>query len=189
MFDPPQKDIPAEEVEQAKDPESGGEYDDVKMVVEEDQYPMRTFKFTLPFLKDSISFNPAVTIIGLVPLWGLTIYCMVDPTMAKGTLATWFSEVIDMFTWFYIVANPVLTFFIAWVAYRYGHIKLGKQDAEPEFSNATYFAMIFSAGIGVGLFFYGVSEPLWHSEPDNYYSNAGYHSQDEINQYSLVITL
>ncbi len=102
MFDPPQKDIPDEGFEQAKDPESGGEYDDVKVVVEEYQYPMRTFKFTLPFLKDPISFNPAVTIIGLVPLWGLTIYCMVDPTMAKGTLATWFSEVIDMFTWFYI---------------------------------------------------------------------------------------
>lgn len=106
MSDPPKKDISNEEVEvlaeQAKDPESGGEYDDVVKGVDEDPYPMRTFKLTIPFLKDPISFNPAVTIIGLVPLWGLTIYCMVDPTMAKGTLSTWFSDVIDAFTWFYI---------------------------------------------------------------------------------------
>ena len=49
--------------------------------------------------------------------------------------------------------------------------------------------MIFSAGVGVGLFFYGVSEPLFHREKDNYYSNAGYHSQNEIDQWSLVITM
>jgi len=48
--------------------------------------------------------------------------------------------------------------------------------------------MIFSAGVGVGLFFYGVSEPLWHLN-DNYYSNAGYHSQNEIGQWSIVITM
>ena len=87
------------------------------------------------------------------------------------------------------VANPVFTFFVVWVAYRFGDIKLGAKDAEPEFSNASYFSMIFSAGVGVGLFFYGVSEPLWHREPDNYYSNAGYHSQNEIDQWSLVITM
>lgn len=155
----------------------------------ETKFPLRETSFKLPFFKDVISFNPAVSLIGLVPLWGLTGYCMSDPDSASAFLSDWFSAVIDMFTWFYIVANPVLTFFIVWVAYRYGHIKLGAKDAEPEFSNASYFAMIFSAGVGVGLFFYGVSEPLWHSEPDNYYSNAGYHSQDEINQWSLVITL
>ena len=87
------------------------------------------------------------------------------------------------------MANPFLTFFIFWVAYRYGHIKLGQQDGEPEYSNGSWFAMIFSAGVGVGLFFYGVSEPLWHSEPGNYYSSAGYHNQNEINEFSLVITL
>lgn len=55
-----------------------------------------------------------------------------------------------------------MTFFIFWVGYRYGHIKLGPKGAEPEFSDASYFAMLFSAGIGVGLFFFGVSEPLYH---------------------------
>jgi choline-glycine betaine transporter len=150
---------------------------------------MRETRFRIPFYKDEIAFNPAVTLIGLVPLWALAGYCMANPDGAKTTLGQWFTKVVDMFTWFYIVANPVLTFFIVWVAYRYGDIKLGAKDAEPEFSNASYFAMIFSAGVGVGLFFFGVSEPLWHSEPDNYYSNAGYHSQNEINQYSLVITL
>jgi len=147
------------------------------------EFPLRQVTF------GPICFNPAVSLIGLVPLWVLAGYCINSPDNASNLLNQWFDTVIDLFTWFYIVANPVLTFFIVWVAYRYGHIKLGKKDDEPEFSNTTYFAMIFSAGVGVGLFFYGVSEPLWHREPDNYYSNAGYHSQNEIDQYSLVITL
>lgn len=40
-----------------------------------------------------------------------------------------------------------MTFFVFWVAYRYGHIKLGPKDAQPEFSDACYFSMLFSAGI------------------------------------------
>lgn len=46
-------------------------------------------------------------------------------------------------------------FFIIWVAYRFGNIRLGDKDSQPEFDDMTYFAMLFSAGIGVGLFFYG----------------------------------
>ena len=85
-------------------------------------------------------------------------------------------------------ANPILTFFIIWLAWRYGHIKLGPEDEKPEFSDVTYFAMIFSAGVGVGLFFFGVSEPLWH-QTSNYFTEAGYHSQNEIDQWALVITM
>ena len=40
-----------------------------------------------------------------------------------------------------------MTFFIFYVAYRFGHLKLGPKDAQPEFSDVSYFAMLFSAGI------------------------------------------
>ena len=66
-----------------------------------------------------------------------------------------------------------------WLAYRYGNVRLGPKDSKPEFSDMTYFAMLFSAGIGVGLFFYGVSEPLSH-RTGNWFANAGYRSQDEV---------
>jgi len=195
--DPPKlaEEIEVTPEEPKKDPESGDDSDDElvkkapKDLQTEYKFPMREITISVPFMRNSLSFNPVSSLIGLVPLWALTGYCMVNPEGAGETLGEWFSAVIELFTWFYIVANPVLTFFICWVAYRYGDIKLGAKDAEPEFDNASYFAMIFSAGVGVGLFFYGVSEPLWHREPDNYYSNAGYRSQDDIDQYALVITL
>uniref|UniRef100_A0A7S4AUD7 Uncharacterized protein n=2 Tax=Pseudo-nitzschia australis TaxID=44445 RepID=A0A7S4AUD7_9STRA len=177
--------------EKAMDPESGEDQEllsKTSIVGTESKPALRELAIEAFFLKTPITFNPAVSLIGLVPLWGLTGFCIGRPTLANDLLANWFDSVIELFTWFYIVANPVLTFFIFWVAYRFGDIKLGKKDAEPEFSNATYFAMIFSAGVGVGLFFYGVSEPLAH-RTSNYYAEAGYRSQNEIDQYALVITL
>jgi len=152
------------------------------------ELPLRATSFRLPCFKGEVYFNAASSLLGLVLLWGLTAYCMARPEEASAALSKWFDDVIDYFTWFYIVANPFLTFFIVWVAWRYGDIKLGPKDGEPEFSDASYFAMIFSAGVGVGLFFYGVSEPLWHLD-DNYYTEAGYRSQNEISQWSIVITM
>jgi choline-glycine betaine transporter len=75
-----------------------------------------------------------------------------------------------------------------WLAYRYGDIRLGPQDSTPEFTDITYFAMLFSAGIGVGLFFYGVSEPLWH-QSSHWFANAGYRSQDEIDMFAMNLTV
>ena len=79
-------------------------------------------------------------------------------------------------------------FFLCFIGYKYGHIKLGRQDEKPEFSEITYFAMLFSAGVAVGIFYYGVSEPLWH-QSSNWYSNTGFHSQDEIDQFAMNQTV
>ncbi|MGD6830794.1 glycine betaine uptake BCCT transporter [Sutcliffiella halmapala] len=71
--------------------------------------------------------------------------------------------VLEKFGWFY---QLVATFFLLFAAFmifsKYGKIKLGKQDTKPEFSRPTWFAMLFSAGMGIGLLFYGVSEPISH---------------------------
>lgn len=44
----------------------------------------------------------------------------------------------------------------------YGDIRLGKDDSKPEYSNISWFSMLFSAGMGVGLVFFGVAEPMTH---------------------------
>mmetsp|Transcript_5028 Transcript_5028/g.10975 ORF Transcript_5028/g.10975 Transcript_5028/m.10975 type:complete len:833 (+) Transcript_5028:111-2609(+) len=135
-----------------------------------------------------LRFNWLVSILGLGVLWGVSIYCMTNPE-ASAELGKWYDTTILYFTWFYILGNPVMTFFIFWVAYRYGHIKLGPKDAEPEFSDVSYFAMLFSAGVGVGLFFFGVSEPLTHATASNYITAPGYHNQNEVDQWALNITM
>lgn len=67
------------------------------------------------------------------------------------------------FGWFYLLAASVfLIFVIALIFTRYGSIRLGKDDEKPEYSFITWFAMLFSAGMGIGLVFWGTAEPLSH---------------------------
>ncbi|MCC5829350.1 MAG: BCCT family transporter [Phycisphaeraceae bacterium] len=65
--------------------------------------------------------------------------------------------------WLYVVAvGFFLIFIIALYLSPYSRIRLGKDDEEPEFSNLTWFAMLFSAGMGIGLLFWSVAEPVGH---------------------------
>lgn len=70
---------------------------------------------------------------------------------------------MEKFGWFYqIVATFFLLFALVLIFSRYGKIRLGKDDEKPEFSKLSWFAMLFSAGMGIGLLFFGVSEPISH---------------------------
>lgn len=70
---------------------------------------------------------------------------------------------LNSFGWFYnLTASFFLIFALLLVFSKYGKIKLGKDTDKPEFSRPTWFAMLFSAGMGIGLLFYGVSEPVSH---------------------------
>ncbi|MDQ0257217.1 glycine betaine transporter [Evansella vedderi] len=71
--------------------------------------------------------------------------------------------ILNSFGWFYqLVATFFLFFALFMVFSKYGKIKLGKADSKPEYNRPTWFAMLFSAGMGIGLLFYGVSEPIAH---------------------------
>ncbi|HLR68100.1 glycine betaine uptake BCCT transporter [Virgibacillus alimentarius] len=70
---------------------------------------------------------------------------------------------VDKFGWFYLIsATGFLIFAIYLIFSKYGNIKLGKPNDEPEYSYLTWFAMLFSAGMGIGLVFWGAGEPLSH---------------------------
>ncbi len=65
--------------------------------------------------------------------------------------------------WFFVLTASGFVVFVIWLAAsRYGNIPLGRDDEEPEFRTVSWVAMMFSAGMGIGLMFYGVSEPISH---------------------------
>ncbi|MBY7141599.1 BCCT family transporter [Virgibacillus sp. NKC19-3] len=67
------------------------------------------------------------------------------------------------FGWYYLlIVSLFLVFCLYLVFSQYGKIKLGKQDDKPEFSYPSWFAMLFSAGMGIGLVFFGVASPVSH---------------------------
>jgi len=70
---------------------------------------------------------------------------------------------VNKFGWFYLLsATGFLIFALFLIFSKYGNIKLGKENDEPEYSYLTWFAMLFSAGMGIGLIFWGAAEPISH---------------------------
>ncbi|WP_243645945.1 BCCT family transporter [Volucribacter psittacicida] len=91
---------------------------------------------------------------------GLVVW---QPQQALQYLA-WIREFIfTQFGWFYVLTSAGFIFFLIFLALtRYGDIKLGDNDDEPEFSLGSWFALLFTAGMGIGIVFLGVAEPLSH---------------------------
>lgn len=66
-------------------------------------------------------------------------------------------------SWFYILTVAIILLAVIFVAVsRYGNIKLGPDHSEPDYRDITWFAMLFSTGMGIGLMFFGVAEPVMH---------------------------
>ena len=71
--------------------------------------------------------------------------------------------VIDNFGWLFIIAGNIFLVLAVYIAAsRFGNIRLGRPDEEPEFNVLAWIAMMFAAGMGIGLMFFGVAEPLTH---------------------------
>lgn len=90
-------------------------------------------------------------------------FAMIAPDTAEALFASIQSKIIGYFNWYYVLIATAFVGFSLWLGFgKFGDIKLGKDDDEPEFSLGSWFALLFAAGMGIGLVFYGVSEPLSH---------------------------
>lgn len=91
------------------------------------------------------------------------VFALVLPDTAERTFGAVQAAIVAGFNWYYVL---IAAFFVAFALVmgfgRFGSIKLGRDDDEPEFSVMSWFSLLFAAGMGIGLVFYGVSEPLSH---------------------------
>ncbi|MDZ7828705.1 MAG: BCCT family transporter [Halofilum sp. (in: g-proteobacteria)] len=107
--------------------------------------------------------SPPVFAGSAVILFGLIAFVLRDPANAAATFSTLQSGATAAFGWVYRYAiTAVLLFSLIMLASRYGSIRLGTPYSEPAFEQVSWFAMMFGAGMGIGLLFWSVSEPLAH---------------------------
>jgi glycine betaine transporter len=93
-----------------------------------------------------------------IVLWGV-----ISPDTMGPLFETALATVTRNFGWFYLWVVLGMVVFVAFLAFsRYGNLKLGGEDDEPEFALGSWFSMLFAAGMGIGLVFFGVAEPISH---------------------------
>ena len=99
----------------------------------------------------------SITAIAFI-LWGFL--SQLTLTASASAAQSW---VIINFGWFFVLTSTLFVIFVLWLAAsRYGRIPLGRDGEVPEFRTVSWVAMMFSAGMGIGLMFFGVAEPLSH---------------------------
>jgi len=99
----------------------------------------------------------------------LVLWALVFPANANGTLGSWNGKLLESFNSFYVIIVALFFFFLAVVAIipGTGRRVMGTPGEKPEFSNFSWFSMMFGAGLGVGLMVFATAEPLglWGSNP------------------------
>lgn len=108
--------------------------------------------------KDNKVFYISLVITFAIVLLGITI-----PNKFNDAANSIYSFLTENFGWTYLMSMLFFVIFAVGLAFsKYGKIKLGPDDSKPDFSTASWFAMLFGAGMGIGLVFWGVAEPLSH---------------------------
>ncbi|WP_373085088.1 BCCT family transporter [Sneathiella sp.] len=106
--------------------------------------------------------NP-VFLVSALSIIAFVFYSLALPEQA-GTAFSWlFDTVTKKFDWFFIASGNIFVLFcLMLIVTPLGSVRLGGVDAKPDYSYIGWFAMLFAAGMGIGLMFYGVSEPMSH---------------------------
>ncbi len=110
-----------------------------------------------------LTIHPPVFIPSVVLLVGFIGFGVLATETAEATLKPLLNAVTTNFGWLYVGSVSVFIGFAVFLALSpYGRIRLGTDDDRPQFSLLTWFSMLFSAGMGIGLVFFGVAEPIQH---------------------------
>ncbi len=107
--------------------------------------------------------NPPVFLLSSILLLALVLFAIGFPETAQAVFGQAQAWITTNASWFYILAVAIILLAVVFMGVsRYGDIKLGPDHSVPDFANYSWFAMLFSAGMGIGLMFFGVAEPVMH---------------------------
>lgn len=112
------------------------------------------------FLK---GLNPTVAIWSKFIVFSLVIFAAVWTDTAGGVFSAVKDWMVTALKWYYLAIVAGFLFFVIYLLFsRFGNIRLGDDDDRPEFGYFSWFAMLFSAGMGIGLVFWSIAEPIYH---------------------------
>ena len=121
-----------------------------------------------------LDLNPWVFAISAALILGFVLMSFIFLQQLSSAFAEIQAWIANQAGWFFVLGvNIILGFMLYLIISPFGGIRLGGPDAKPEFSRAGWFAMLFSAGMGIGLLFYSVAEPMYHLVSPPHGAEAG----------------
>jgi len=128
---------------------------------QEAPHPALDFPAEIEEAQDTSRIDKVVFGVTAVIAVGFLVWGFVSTSSLSTASADALGWSMEYLGWFFVLVASGFVVFAIWLAMgKYGNIPLGRDDDEPEFRTSSWIAMMFSAGMGIGLMFYGVSEPL-----------------------------
>ncbi|UYQ95654.1 BCCT family transporter [Chitinophaga horti] len=128
------------------------------------------------------TFDKGVTIPGLTFIIGVCLCSMLFPAATEGALDKVKQFIFVKLNWVYVWSVTLFVIFMLYLMFsRYGKIRLGANDSKPEHSFFSWISMLFAAGMGIGLMYFAVAEPMSHYTTEafagNHYINRAKNAQ------------
>src|SRR3546814_7371555 len=107
----------------------------------------------------NVVFTVSMVFCVIIGAWGL-----IDPDSMTGTMLGFTNYLLNGAAWYWLLICTAFLILSIYLAFGpYGHIRLGRDDEEPEFSTPSWIAMLFAGGMGYGLLFWGVARSEEHT--------------------------
>ncbi len=117
--------------------------------------------------------NALMAILSMIMIIGFVAFTIQDVEYSGEVFSAGKDFIISTLDWFYVLVVSVVLFFVFWLMFsRFGDVKLGHDDTEPDFSTFSWVCMLFSAGLGSGLIYWGVAEPMYHIQGSPFLDEA-----------------
>ncbi|WP_237242510.1 BCCT family transporter [Rothia nasimurium] len=128
--------------------------------------------------------NPVIFFSSALFIIVFTMLMMIFPTAMSDGIGVISDFIITYLGWVYTLGIAIFFFFLIYMAMsRFGRIKIGDDDAEPEYSGLAWFGMLFAAGVGAVLLFWGAAEPITH------YANPPYDGVEPQSDHAALEAL
>lgn len=116
-----------------------------------------------PLKNFRLDVNPYTFFISIAAILTFLFFGVLFPDRTGNLFDSVQTFIVTRFGWFYILSVALFLVFVIYLFFsRFGDIKLGPDDSLPDYSYVSWFAMLFSAGMGIGLVFFSVAEPMFH---------------------------
>jgi choline/glycine/proline betaine transport protein len=107
--------------------------------------------------------NPVMAIGSALLVIAFVLFTVIDPVYADSVYSTAKSFISSKLAWYYVGIVSVFLFLSIYMIFsRYGNIKLGDDNEKPAYSFFSWFSMLFGSGIGIGILFWSIAEPVFH---------------------------
>ncbi len=129
------------------------------------------------FERYGLDMNVFVSLASAILVFGFIVITILFPNQTANTFdnaKTWITTKFNL--WFVIVINISFFSLIILAFTKYGKVTLGYDNEKPQFKRFSWYAMLFSAGIGIGIFFFGIAEPIYNLNAPEGLQTSSYYS-------------